>query len=127
MISILSNRNYIFLLLSFIILYACSVKEIESPGVLVPPTAAEDPLLPQYPVMVSGHQRKLHLQAFGNPMQPALFILPGGPGADYKLLLPLKALADSFYLVFWDPRGAGLSERVPKEELTFESFIDEIK
>ncbi|HEY0679792.1 MAG TPA: alpha/beta fold hydrolase [Chitinophagaceae bacterium] len=102
------------------------MKDIESTGSLVPPTAAEDPLLPKLVVNVAGKERALHLQTFGNPVNPPLFVLPGGPGADFRLLLPLKALADSFYVVMWDPRGAGLSERVPKEELSFDSFMEEV-
>jgi proline iminopeptidase len=101
-------------------------KFIESSGAIVPPTASEDPALPQLTINVLGHSRKLHLQTFGIVSNPPLFVLPGGPGADFRLMLPLKALADSFYVVMWDPRGAGLSERVPKEELTFDSFIEEI-
>ncbi len=53
-------------------------------------------------------------------------ILPGGPGGDFRLLLPLKELADHFYVVMWDSRGAGLSERVTKEELALNSFDEEI-
>lgn len=105
---------------------SCSVKDINGIGFMVPPTAAEDPMLPQLEVTVAGQQRKLHLQSFGDPRNPALFVLPGGPGADFRLLLPLKALADNYYVVFWDPRGAGLSERVSKAELELESFIEEI-
>jgi proline iminopeptidase len=106
--------------------FSCSIKDIEKPGNIVPPTADQDFNLPQLNVTVSGLTRKIHLQTFGNPQNPPVFILPGGPGADFRLLLPLKQLADSFYVVMWDPRGAGLSERVTKQELTFESFDEEI-
>lgn len=109
-----------------IIVSSCSIKDIEKPGNIVPPTAGQDTSLPQLSVTVAGHTRKLHLQTFGNPQNPPVFILPGGPGADFRLLLPLKQLADSFFVVMWDPRGAGLSERVTKEELSFESFDEEI-
>jgi proline iminopeptidase len=111
-----------------IILLCCisCEKPIEGIGNLVPPTADQDPLLPQITVNVAGHTRKLHLQTFGNPQNPAVFIIPGGPGGDFRLFLPLKQLADSFYVVMWDPRGTGLSERVTKEELEFDSFDDEI-
>ncbi|MEJ7683009.1 MAG: alpha/beta fold hydrolase [Segetibacter sp.] len=118
-------KHYIFIAAILFISFSCK-KNIESPGSIVPPTASEDPNLPQLSVVVQGHSRKLHLQTFGNPSKPPVFILPGGPGADFRLLLPLKAIADSFFVVMWDPRGAGLSERVPKEELSFESFIEEI-
>jgi proline iminopeptidase len=115
----------VLLLASVFIFNSCG-NDIEAPGFIVPPTASEDVDLPQLTIIVKGHSRKLHLQTFGDSSKPPLFVLPGGPGADFRLMLPLKAIADSFYVVMWDPRGAGLSERVPKEELTFESFIEEI-
>ncbi len=96
------------------------------PGALVPPTADQDPNLPQIEVNVSNHSRALHLQTFGNPDNPTLFVLHGGPGADFRMLLPLKALADRFFVVMWDSRGAGLSERVSEEELTIDSFNEEL-
>ncbi len=49
----------------------------------------------------------------------------GGTGADFRLFLPFKALADSFYVLMWDSRDAGLSERVTKEELSIASFSEE--
>lgn len=107
-------------------LSACDVMTTETPGALVPPTADEDSALPQLRVHVAGHERALHLQAFGKPDRPVLLVLPGGPGADFRLLVPLQALADRYYVVMWDPRGTGLSERVSKEELTLDSFNEEI-
>jgi proline iminopeptidase len=114
------------LLLAAIFIFTSCNKYIESPGAIVPPTASEDAALPQLTVNVQGHSRKLHLQTFGDSSKPPVFVLPGGPGGDFRIMLPLKALTDSFYVVMWDPHGAGLSERVPKEELSFESFIEEI-
>lgn len=98
----------------------------EAAGMLVPPTADQDAKLPQLRIHVANHERIIHLQTFGNPANPAIFVLHGGPGADFRLFLPLKALADSFYVVMWDSRGAGLSERVTKEELSIESFDEEV-
>lgn len=107
-------------------LLACQVENIRQVGALVPPTADQDPALPQLSVNVAGHRRALHLQTFGDSRHPVAFVLPGGPGADFRLLLPLKALSDRYYVVMWDPRGAGLSERVTRSELTIGSFVDEI-
>lgn len=84
------------LLLSFF--SQCTKMDTETPGNLVPLTADQDPDLPQLEVMVAHHNRALHLQTFGNPANPPVFIIPGGPGADFRLLLPLKALADSIAL-----------------------------
>lgn len=105
----------------------CTLHDPQTPGALVPPTADQDPALPQMRVTVAGRQRTLHLQTFGNPAYPVAFVLPGGPGEDFRLLLPLKALSDRYFVVMWDQRGAGLSERVPREELYLESFNEEIE
>src|ERR1700748_3400100 len=75
---------------------------------LVPRTVMEDPTLPQ--VQVNG--TRLHAEAFGDASAPTIIALHGGPGGDYRNMLDLKALTDDGYrVVFWDNRGAGLSER----------------
>lgn len=111
-----------------LLLTACGL-DVMSPdarSALVPPTAAEDPGLPQMKVTVAGRERTLHLRSFGDPSDPVAFVLPGGPGADHRLLLPLRALSDRYRVVMWDPRGAGLSERAPAGELTLDAFGEEI-
>lgn len=118
--------KYAALLLSLFVCLSCSTLDTEEPGALVPPTADQDPDLPQLEVNVANHIRALHLQTFGSPENPAVFVLHGGPGADFRMLLPLKALADRFFVVMWDSRGAGLSERVSKDELTIDSFEEEV-
>lgn len=107
-------------------LFTCHLPTVEQVGTWVPPTAEQDPNLPQLAVTVAGHRRVLHLQTFGEPNKPVAFVLPGGPGADFRLLLPLQALSDRYFVVMWDPRGAGLSERVTRAELTIDSFLNEI-
>ena len=107
-------------------LAACQPLSTEAPAMLVPPTAEQDPALPQLSVSVAGHVRALHLQRFGDPSRPPLFVLPGGPGADFRLMLVLRALADRYHVVMWDPRGAGLSERVSAAELTLDAILAEI-
>lgn len=107
-------------------LVGCGLMDVEAPGHLVPPTAAEDPLLPQIRVNVAGRERVLHLQTFGDPQNPTALVLPGGPGSDFRHLLPLRALADRYHVVLWSPRGAGLSERVTADELALDTFVEEI-
>jgi proline iminopeptidase len=93
---------------------------------LVPPTADQDPVLPRLRVSAAGQERWLHLQRFGDPGNPTALVLPGGPGADFRLLLPLQALSERYHVVMWSPRGAGLSERVGPDELGLDSFVEEI-
>lgn len=121
--------RFICLTIITILLTVTSCNKIsneEAAGMLVPPTANQDTQLPQLRIHVANYDRIIHLQTFGNPANPAIFVLHGGPGADFKLFLPLKALADSFYVVMWDSRGAGLSERVTKEELSIAGFDEEV-
>lgn len=109
-----------------ILLVSCRANLLQQPDALLPALANEDSRLPQLKVVVQGRSRSIHLETFGHPSSPALFVIPGGPGADYRLLLPLKTLSDHYYVVMWDPRGAGLSERITKEEITIDSYVEEI-
>jgi proline iminopeptidase len=82
----------------------------------------DDPALPR--MEVGGVT--LHAQRFGAEDAPAIVVLHGGPGSDHRSLLPLAALADTHRVVFYDQRGAGLSQRVPPEALTLEAHLDEL-
>jgi len=88
----------------------------------VPKTVAEDPSLPR--VTLNG--KLFHAETFGDPSHPVVVIVHGGPGWDYRGLLPLKALADEYYVVFYDQRGAGLSPRVDPQEITLESSLTDL-
>ena len=88
----------------------------------VPATVADDPSTPR--IEVGGVL--LHAEAFGDPSAPPVIVLHGGPGGDYRGLLDLKALADQFFVVFYDQRGSGLSQRLPDAEYTLEDFVEEL-
>jgi proline iminopeptidase len=55
----------------------------------------------------------------------------GGPGSDYRSLLRLAerfnghSLADDYFLVYWDQRGAGLSQRHNKAVLTLDVYLND--
>lgn len=91
-------------------------------AVKVPPTVADDPSLPQ----VAANGVRLHLRTFGEPGRQVVVVVHGGPGMDFRALLPLQALADQYRVVFYDQRGSGLSERVPDERLTLEAFYGDL-
>ena len=76
---------------------------------LVPATTTDDPALPSR--NIAGY--RYHLEVFGLPTRPVVIVLHGGPGGDYRSLLPLRPLSDDYQLVFYDQRGSGLSPRVP--------------
>jgi proline iminopeptidase len=85
-------------------------------------TTAEDDELPAH--TIDGY--RFHLEAHGDPSSPVVIVLHGGPGNDYRYLLPLSPLADQFRLVFYDQRGSGLSPRVADAEFTLERFVADL-
>jgi len=95
-------------------LAACDgIHDPSADGNLVPKTADEDATIPS--IALSG--TTLHYETFGDPTQPALIFLHGGPGGDYRGLERLNArydgyaLTDDHFVVMWDQRGSGLSRR----------------
>jgi proline iminopeptidase len=92
-------------------------------GLLVPRTVVEDEELPRFAL---SDGRLVHLQTFGDPDAPVVVMLHGGPGGDHRDYLPLEALSDTFFVVLWDQRGTGLSERVPDEELDGPTYLADL-
>jgi proline iminopeptidase len=88
----------------------------------VPKTVAEDPSLPR--VTING--AVFHAETFGDPARPVVIVVHGGPGWDYRSLLPLKDLSDEFFVVFYDQRGSGLSPRVDPKQITLESSLQDL-
>jgi proline iminopeptidase len=84
----------------------------------------EDGSLPQIPLNGS----TFHVQLFGDLSAPAIVILHGGPGGDYRGLLRLRdpvngvRLEDRHLLVYWDQRGTGLSQRHPESEISLAAY-----
>ncbi len=88
----------------------------------VPATVADDPNLPR--VEIDGYT--FHAETFGDPANPVIIVLHGGPGGDYRSLMGLQVLADEYFVVFYDQRGSGLSERVPAEELSYQVMLKDL-
>ena len=88
----------------------------------VPATVDQDPSLPS--ITINGYT--YHGETYGDPENPVVITLHGGPGSDYRSILNLQQLADEYYVVFFDQRGAGLSPRVNPEEITLESAIADL-
>lgn len=107
---------------------ACETIELGVPGTLVPPTVAEDLTLPA--IELNGS--RFHVETFGNPANPVIVFLHGGPGGDYRGLLRLAerrngySLADEYFLVFWDQRGSGLSMRHDRTVLTTDVLVADL-
>ena len=101
----------------------CEELDPTESGSLVPKTAAEDSTIPH--INVNG--TVLHAEAFGNPNDPMVVFLHGGPGNDYRNGLNAKELSnDGYYVVFYDQRGAGLSKRHSKNSFTIQLMFDDL-
>jgi proline iminopeptidase len=88
----------------------------------VPDTVATDSTIPH--IEIDGVV--FHAETFGDPANPVVVVVHGGPGGDYGYLLNLHRLEDDYFVVFYDQRGAGLSPRVAASELTLQSSIDDL-
>src|SRR5262245_2552071 len=112
--------------------FACAAcQDLDALDALVPPTADEDPQLPRERIELGGHDVWLHLETHGDPSRPIVFVLPGGPGGDFRQQRSLQALSDEYFVVLWDQHGCGLSQRVSRaSELdlnTFDAEIDAVR
>ena len=98
-------------------------RQINEEGNLVPKTVEFDPTVPS----ISVNGTKLHSEAFGNPADPLVIVLHGGPGGDYRHLLNCKAFTNNnYYVVFYDQRGSGLSKRHPKSIYSLQVMLDDL-
>lgn len=85
-------------------------------------TTADDPTLPA--ITLEGY--RFHAETFGDPANPTLIAVHGGPGGDYRGILPLRELADDYFVVFYDQRGAGLSPRVAETDLHVDRYVRDL-
>lgn len=114
-------------LLTALLLFGCEkITDITDIGVLVPPTVDQDPNLPSVSVNVAGRQRLIHVRTFGNANNPVLFVLHGSFTDTRPYRNICESLSDKYYVVIWDQRGCGLSERITEDEFTLETAVDEI-
>lgn len=90
---------------------------------LVPKTVEQNTSLPH--IQVNG--TKLHAESFGNSLDPMLVFLHGGPGGDYRNALSVSQMtASGFYVVFYDQRGSGLSQRHDKNTYSISQVLDDL-
>jgi proline iminopeptidase len=97
-----------------------SYMAMERPLVLA--TVTDDSTLPSLDIQGV----RLHLETQGDSKNDTLILLHGGPGNDYRHLLGLTPLSEDYQLVFYDQRGAGLSERVPSNKVDLEQLVSEL-
>ncbi len=124
----MKTSKWLYLTLAALAAGACETRSPSEPGALVPKTVAEDSSLPA----IEMNGARFHLQTFGNPANPVIVFLHGGPGGDYRSMLRLGerfngySLADDYYLVYWDQRSSGLSERQNKDVLKTDVFVADL-
>lgn len=96
---------------------------IDAPGNLVPLTVDKNPAL----ASISINDTQLHAETYGNPHDPMIVVLHGGPGSDYRYLLKCQEFASQgYFVVFYDQRGSGLSKRHPKNSYSIEVMLDDL-
>ncbi|MGN6212299.1 alpha/beta fold hydrolase [Parafilimonas sp.] len=104
--------TYLVYIIFSVFSFSCSKERyIDAPGNLVPKTVDQDSTLPS----ISINGALLHSEAFGPADSTLIICIHGGPGGDYRYMLNCKTLATKGYrVVFYDQRGAGLSQRFPR-------------
>ncbi len=106
-----------------ILLFLITTYIFVTPKFEIPKTVTQDKTIPHITIDTV----TFHAESFGPKDAPVVIAIHGGPGQDYRLLQPLKSLADSFHIVFYDQRGTGLSPRVATSELSLESSLSDLK
>ncbi len=115
------GKIFIFLLGSLLVLFV-TFYLLTAGDYEVAKTVEQDPSIPHIKI----GNTVFHAETFGNDTNEIVIILHGGPGNDYRYILPLKELADEYYVVFYDQRGTGLSPRVSSDELTLEIMLTDL-
>ncbi|MCU0432742.1 MAG: alpha/beta hydrolase [Bacteroidia bacterium] len=95
-------------------------------GALVPPTVDQDRSLPSIRIDVAGHSRLIHVRTFGDTANPVLFLIHGSYSDCHPYFNICESLADKYYVVAWDQRGCGLSERITENEFSLETAAEEV-
>ncbi len=108
------------LAITIAIMSSCEKHEFEEPGSLVPLTVIEDPGIPS----INVNNTMLHSETFGDPSNPMIIAIHGGPGGDYRSILNCQEFAnDGYYVVFYDQRGSGLSQRFDADIYNMQIYI----
>jgi pimeloyl-ACP methyl ester carboxylesterase len=89
---------------------------------MVEQTVEQNPSIPHIHIGTT----VLHSETIGSDTNEVVIILHGGPGMDFRYLLPLQKLANDYFVVFYDQRGTGLSPRVGAAELSIEQMRSDL-
>ncbi|MBU1221579.1 alpha/beta hydrolase [Myxococcota bacterium] len=118
------KRFRVMFILFVVLLSGCTLKDMDEAPNLVPLTVDKNSELPAF-LLSDGSL--IHLETFGvNDGTNVLIVLHGGPGGDYSAYTNLAQLSDQYFIVLWDQRGSGLSERVSDKTLSVQNFIQDL-
>ena len=84
------------------------------------PERANSPSAKIFVQLVSDNEESLKTK-------PYIFILPGGPGANHSHYEDYRQLYTHGNLVFFDPRGCGLSSTGEAATYTMDNYIDDVE
>jgi proline iminopeptidase len=68
------------------------------------------------------HQDEKSLQT-----KPYVFMLPGGPGANHSHYMDYDCLQDVANIIYYDPRGCGLSDKSEQSTYTMNNYINDVR
>lgn len=109
-------------ILILIIVLSVSLFWITRGDYSVPKTVENDKSIPHVKI----DNVVFHAETFGNDTNETVIVIHGGPGNDYRYLLPLKELSKNYFVVFYDQRGTGLSPRVDEKEQSLENSLKDL-
>jgi proline iminopeptidase len=83
------------------------------------------------PARLGAEETTLHIKIVAEntdclSTKPYLFMLPGGPGANHSHYTDYECLKDSANIVFYDPRGCGLSTKGTFDSYTMDNYIQDL-
>lgn len=58
--------------------------------------------------------------------KPYIVMLPGGPGANHSHYMDYDCLQDTGNIIYYDPRGCGLSSKGEQSTYTMDNYIDDV-
>lgn len=126
----MQTKRILFSIVTSVFFFTACGNDPSQDGFLVPKTVKDDASLPSATIRGT----KLHLQhEQGGTAVNKIVFLHGGPGYDYRALIPLKdkvkASITDYDIVMYDQRGGGLSERLDPGDATLsvDSLVEDLE
>ncbi|PID93404.1 MAG: hypothetical protein CSA95_07975 [Bacteroidetes bacterium] len=108
--------------LLLVLVFVASMSACNHEKASLPDTLPENEGLPHATI----NRKLFHVETFGDPANPTVIVIHGGPGWDYTYMLPLANLSDRYFVVFYDQSGCGLSPRYDANQLTVANALEDL-